>query len=194
MALVAALTSLYNEKLAVIMKKKWGLLSSAILKNMEKLAPLPGRGETFCVQWEDGRKFTLVDSSYNANPVSIIAEIDNLEQRYKNCRKIIVIGDMKELGTISPSEHLKIFKKLSNCSIDKVYAVGSLVVNGFNTLPSPKRGGIAHSQGELLGALRNEICDSDVILLKGSHSINLGELVQNLRFSKKNAIFCKKTA
>ncbi|MDR0633147.1 MAG: UDP-N-acetylmuramoyl-tripeptide--D-alanyl-D-alanine ligase [Holosporales bacterium] len=194
MSLVAAIASSYNEKLAVIMEKEWGHVGDTLLKSMEKLEPLPGRGETFLVQWEDDRNFTLIDSSYNANPASVMAEIENLVAGYKERRKIVVIGDMMELGSISADEHLRIFQGISDSGIDKVYAVGLLVREGFDCLPSSKKGGIARNQADMLPMLDDEIRDGDVILLKGSNSMMLGELAQKLLFSKGKACFFKKTA
>jgi UDP-N-acetylmuramyl pentapeptide synthase len=88
---------------------------------------------------------------------------------------------MLELGSISEHEHLSLFKWIGESCIDEVYAVGNLTYNGFITLPWKKQGGWAKTASDVLGLIRHKICSDDVVLIKGSFSIGLHEVVAMLK-------------
>ena len=66
---------------------------------------------------------TLILDAYNANPSSMSLAIDNFnKQVFEN--KIVILGDMLELGEYSEQEHEKIIKQIENCTFKKVVFVG----------------------------------------------------------------------
>jgi UDP-N-acetylmuramoyl-tripeptide--D-alanyl-D-alanine ligase len=66
---------------------------------------------------------TLILDAYNANPTSMSLAIDNFnKQVFEN--KIVILGDMLELGEYSEAEHEKIIKQIENCTFKKVVFVG----------------------------------------------------------------------
>ena len=96
----------------------WGLMSLAALLMMEALdvalddalaalaafEPLEGRGAERQVRLAGGA-FTLIDESYNANPVSVAAALRTLACAPSPSRRIAVLTDMLELGKESPAYH-----------------------------------------------------------------------------------------
>lgn len=66
---------------------------------------------------------TLILDAYNANPSSMSLAIDNFnKQVFEN--KIVILGDMLELGEYSEQEHEKIIKQIENCTFKTVVFVG----------------------------------------------------------------------
>jgi UDP-N-acetylmuramoyl-tripeptide--D-alanyl-D-alanine ligase len=175
MALVSSIACLYDERFYTIMQKKWPELATFFLKNMEFLKPLPGRGLHFDVESKE-RTITIIDSSYNASPASVASEIEILS--FAKRRQIIVIGDMMELGAFAKAEHQKVFENISKTNIDKVYAVGNLVKDGFDALCQSQKGAWAQTTDEIFELLKNDLCDKDIVLIKGSHSMKLDQIVQ----------------
>ena len=67
---------------------------------------------------------TLVCDSYNANPTSMMAAIKSFYE-LKTCRKMLILGDMLELGEKSEEEHLKLLEAIRPLKPEKVLLVGT---------------------------------------------------------------------
>ncbi|MBL4802561.1 MAG: hypothetical protein JKY45_11770, partial [Emcibacter sp.] len=85
----------------------------------------------------------LIDESYNANPASMTAALETLEQTSKQTRvrRIAVLGDMAELGTHSDELHAALTDVVNDKNIDRVYTVGSHMKNLSDRLAAFRRGG-----------------------------------------------------
>lgn len=120
--------------------------------------------------------FTVIDDSYNANLQSTISAIDFLKDYNGTGRKILIFGDMKELGNDSEDHHSKIGIYSENAGIDGLITVGNdskyandncnLQLNiHFDDHPS-----LAHE-------LKSIVSPDDIILLKGSRSMNMDSII-----------------
>ena len=140
---------------------------------------LPGRGAHYRIPVGDGEAL-LVDESYNANPTSIAATLDVLGKTEAK-RRIIVLGAMRELGTMSDALHAGLAEPILAAGVDYALLVGS----GIEPLAHVLEGRIesahwpdASSAGE---SLQKIIRAGDAILIKGSNAIGLGRIVTTLR-------------
>ena len=116
----------------------------------------------------------LIIDAYNANPTSMNAAIDNFNL-IEETGKMVILGDMKELGAISEIEHQKIIDKLENSNIEKVIVVGS----EFKKTKSNHTIKLENIN-ELITYLDNEIIKNNLILIKGSNSMKLIECINHL--------------
>ncbi len=114
---------------------------------------------------------TIVDDSYNSNPEALIASVKYFNNLAKSKDKIIVIGDMLELGQREVSEHKRIANFLKKYNFNKIYGVGELV--GYIT---PH----LYSIEELAKILKKDLKPNTFVLIKGSRSIGLDRLVDKL--------------
>ena len=112
----------------------------------------------------------FVDDTYNANPDSMIAAIDTLCGMSCTGRRIAVLGDMFELGPDAPALHRKVFDHAMGTGLDRVFGVGEI------SSKCPCHVGIP-GVGELGRRLRVEVAPGDLVLLKASHSMNLGRFL-----------------
>lgn len=83
-----------------------------------------------------GLNNVLMDA-YNANPSSMSAAITYFND-LKNDRKMVILGDMYELGDEAVSEHEALGKLLAECNFDKILLVGQLMENALKELPMMK--------------------------------------------------------
>lgn len=123
----------------------------------------------------------LIDDSYNASLDSIKSSLEILGKEKCN-RKIAVIGDVLELGEYSEEIHNKIGAELLNSKLDYVITVGEftkytdsyLMNNGYNN--------VIHfdKENESYGFIENLLEEGDTVLFKGSHGINLKNVVTYL--------------
>ena len=120
----------------------------------------------------------LIDDTYNANPESVKAAIDNIAQ-YRSNRKIFVFGDMKELGINEIQFHKEIGDYCSG-KIDILMCYGDLAKNAIND--SNKISIQLHfdTKTSLFKHLCNEIQKNDAVLLKGSRSMELDSIIKDI--------------
>lgn len=65
----------------------------------------------------------LIVDAYNANPTSMMAALKNF-RLIEAPHKMVILGDMKELGTVSHEEHQKVVDYLNECGFERVVLVG----------------------------------------------------------------------
>ncbi len=147
-----------------------------------------GRGDTKIVRI-NSKKIHLVDESYNSNPLSLdlaLKNFDKVTSNYK--RKIILLGDMLELGKFSKKLHLEAAKMINKTSINRVYVYGKKIVNSFNKIRPQKRGKILYSSKDVSNFLKNDIKDGEYLMVKGSNSTGLNTIMKNFKSGKTDAI------
>ena len=116
---------------------------------------------------------TIYLDAYNANPTSMIAAIDNFNKEIKD-NKIVILGDMLELGNFSKDEHEKIIDLLHKMEIESVYLVGK----NFSSINiSDSRFKKFNDTEQLIKGLDLTKIKNKSILIKGSRSIGLEKLI-----------------
>ena len=117
-------------------------------------------------QFKDTGKNKLIIDAYNANPTSMKASLTNfLGMSFPN--KIVILGDMKELGGQSEEEHRNIIKLLSDSSLKDAFLIGPCfkqTASSFHTY---------NDVDEFLLWLQQNPIQNTMILIKGSNSMRL---------------------
>ena len=147
-----------------------------------------GRGDYKYVKINK-KKIHLIDESYNSNPLSLEFALNNFSKlRNKSKRKIILLGDMLELGKFSKKLHIEAAEIVNNASINKVYVYGKKIIYTFNKIRPQKRGKILYSSKDVSNFLNNDIKDGEYLMIKGSNSTGLNTMTKKLKSGKINAI------
>ncbi len=123
---------------------------------------------------ETGRNHLVVDA-YNANPTSMAAALENFSM-IKAQDKMLILGDMRELGDVSKDEHRRIVEEIHRYGFTQVWLVGSEFAgvaqdSGFRLFPDVEA---------VNSALQSEPVNGKTILIKGSNSIGLTKTITNL--------------
>ena len=160
-----------------------GIQISTGIETLAGFRALPGRGEALDMKL-DGKIFTLIDDSYNANPESMRAAIATLGSRAQG-RKIAVLGDMFELGKDELALHANLAAPLKESEVSRVIVLGECMRSLKGALPREMRGAWVRDWEAALYALRQELQDGDTVLVKGSNATGLGRLVQAIRKEQK---------
>lgn len=116
---------------------------------------------------------TLIIDAYNANPTSMLAALSNFRNMQAE-NKMLILGDMRELGKDSAEEHQKIADYLTECGFEDVMLVGELfaaAAHHFPTYPDAPA---------VIEALKQEKPHGKTILIKGSNGIKLNTVVDYL--------------
>ncbi len=149
---------------------------------LRKVRAEAGRGATQTVT-VDGKTITLIDESYNANPTSMRAAINVLS--LKPGRKLAVLGDMFELGQDELEMHAALSEPLIEAGVSRVIVTGESMRALRGALPREMRAAWTDDWNGALAALKDEIQDGDVVLVKASNSVGLGKLVAALKSKTK---------
>jgi len=135
------------------------------------------------------KKIHLIDESYNSNPLSLEFALNNFNKlRSQSKRKIILLGDMLELGKFSKKLHLEAAEKVNNTRINRVYVYGKEILYTFNKIRPQKRGKILYSRRDVSIFLNNDIKDGEYLMIKGSNSTGLNTIAKNLKSGKIHVI------
>ena len=128
----------------------------------------------------------LVDDTYNASPESAIAAL-NLLRELDARRRIAVLGDMMELGAYEDQGHRAVGVRAGDVA-DILVTIGDLgrVIAEEASARGMPVGQIVpcHNRSEAELFLREEISEGDVVLIKGSRSLQLDKLVMSLEVSE----------
>jgi UDP-N-acetylmuramoyl-tripeptide--D-alanyl-D-alanine ligase len=114
----------------------------------------------------------LLNDCYNANPVSMRAALAHLTERANGRRRVAVLGEMAELGDSAPAYHAEIGALVRELGIEHVIAVGGLA-RAYGGEWVADAAGAAE---RLLAVLH----PGDVVLVKGSRSVGLEVVAENL--------------
>lgn len=127
---------------------------------------------------------TLIDDSYNANPESARASVRVLAGLHGHARRVLVLGDMLELGSRAPELHHEIGALAAASGVDLLVTVGEL---GKATAAGALESGLA-TEGVVhlddvevaLTRVPHLVREGDVVLIKGSRQAGLDRVVQQL--------------
>lgn len=145
---------------------------AAVVSGLEKTSPPHGRLNLHVLS-QDCR---LIDDTYNANPSSMKAAIDVLATLPG--RRILVTGDMGELGTATESGHKEVGEYARMKKIDALYTVGEY--GHFTASAYGEKAKVFPDQQNLINELEKELETVVTLLVKGSRSAQMENVVQGL--------------
>lgn len=156
-----------------------GMATSAIGESLRNVAPPPQRGEI--IRFAKG--FTVINDSYNSNPAALLSMVDTLIEGSEGAkRRILVAGEMLELGDDAEKLHRETGEKIADKTVDMLIGVrglGKQLVEGARAsgLESALFAENADAAGDLLA---NEITEGDVVLVKGSRGVRTEKVIEKL--------------
>ncbi len=146
---------------------------------LAELGGLAGRGARFDVAVGDGAAL-VIDESYNANPSSMRATLAVLAAE-RAARKIVVLGEMRELGAGSDAYHAALAEPILAAGVAGGIVVGERARPLANALEG--KGDFVHVADAAAArvSLSGMLAAGDALLIKGSNGVGLAALVASLR-------------
>lgn len=173
----------YKNALSVIAcAKELGISTEEIKSGLENVCSVNGRMEICKLDFPNKKDIMLIKDCYNANPDSMKNAIDFCSNLKNVGKRIYILADMKELGESSVLAHQEIGKKIKESNFDFVYLVGNEIEEAYKILSEYKNvKWFQEKTNEVFEKIASEVnknlSNFDVILLKGSHSMELEKLV-----------------
>ena len=160
--------------------------------SLGRWSPFEGRGAREVIildPVETHLTLELIDDSYNANPTSLaaslevlaVAAVTNNTGRVAKGRRIAYLGDMKELGPQAEALHAEMASHVATAQLDTIHCVGPLMKAMYDALPEAHRGRWTATSAEMVQGIRRDLDAGDVVLAKGSLSMELRLVVDAIR-------------
>lgn len=162
-----------NLRAAITVGVHFGVTPEQICHAIENYIPSNSRSE-----FRNTGKNSLIIDAYNANPSSMIAALTNF-QFIDSKHKMVILGDMRELGADSELEHRKVMDALAGMPLEEVWLVGE----NFASLNYPNKR-ITPKYFKDVEEVKKEITahplTNKTILIKGSNGTKLFQLPEYL--------------
>jgi UDP-N-acetylmuramoyl-tripeptide--D-alanyl-D-alanine ligase len=157
----------------------FGMSAGEIAESLKTIEPPSQRGEV--LHFKEG--FTVINDSYNSNPAALLSMVETLvDGGHSAKRKIVIAGEMLELGGDEAKIHYETGAKIAKSGIDVLYGVRGLakdLISGAteNGLRETKTFTNSTEAGEFLA---NEIKAGDLVLIKGSRGVRTEKVIEKL--------------
>ena len=162
-----------------------GVKFKDIVAGLESFAPFEKRLQ---VQKLTGG-IRVINDVYNANPSSVLAALETLRQMDRSNRKVVILGDMLELGAQSVAAHQGIGRKVAQLGFDALLAVGEfaevMVAAAWKAGMSKKKAAFFKEKEQIALWLRESIAAGDLkpgdwVLVKGSRGMRMETITHNM--------------
>lgn len=156
-----------------------GVAFSHAVQNASTYMAPAGRMRLIC----GSKESIIIDDTYNASPVAVLAGLTSVEELTVPGKKIVVLGDMMELGDFSMTEHQRIGKRAVAVA-DIFIGVGVRMKGAVEAARELKanceRIETAQDAVEALTMVAGLIGPGDVVYVKGSQSMRMERVVEGL--------------
>ncbi|WP_461630305.1 UDP-N-acetylmuramoyl-tripeptide--D-alanyl-D-alanine ligase [Labilibaculum euxinus] len=159
-----------NALAAVTIGRYFKIDEIEIKEALEKYVPSNNRS-----QLKKTEKNILFLDAYNANPTSMKAAIENFAGMSRK-NKVIILGDMLELGSDARKEHLDLLQLIQDRQLKSVFLVGDI----FTEVNSNEQFKTFKNTSELIKELDKTELLNQYILIKGSRGIRLEQVIEKL--------------
>jgi UDP-N-acetylmuramoyl-tripeptide--D-alanyl-D-alanine ligase len=171
--------NIMNALAAAAVGYSFGMTAKEIAAGLRTVAPPPQRGEI--LRFAAG--FTVVNDSYNSNPDALVSMAQTIVDGGGNAkRKIVVAGEMLELGADAEKFHYETGARLANIGIDGLFGVRDLAKE---LIRGARENGLRETRffedsGQAGDFLTNEVREGDLVLIKGSRGVRTEKVVEKL--------------
>ncbi|MDA9818856.1 UDP-N-acetylmuramoyl-tripeptide--D-alanyl-D-alanine ligase [Methylophilaceae bacterium] len=164
--------NLMNMAAAVSVANALELPTETIIKGMKTIDSIEGRLEVKTT----ASNIKIIDDTYNSNPSSMMMAIDVLDQFEQ--KKILIVGDMAELGPLSKKYHTDIGHYILEKNIDLVMGIGNMTKHLIDVLGT--KGLWYPSKEDLLNETNKILKKDTVVLVKGSRFMRMEQIVDGI--------------
>jgi UDP-N-acetylmuramoyl-tripeptide--D-alanyl-D-alanine ligase len=154
-----------------------GLSLEQIARGLEAARPAKGR----CV-WRPAGRLRILDDTYNANPGSVAAALETLAAPSDVRRRVVVLGDMLELGEISEAAHRDMGRAVAASGAAEFLGMGRWA---RVAVEAARQAGLAESHHvttfeDAVALLLKRLAPGDAVLVKGSRGMRMERVVDAL--------------
>jgi len=173
--------NVYNALAAAAVGHWFGLSPERMASRLRAAVPAKMRGEL--LRFANG--VTVIDDSYNSNPQALIQSLRAMLDGSGYRRRIVVAGEMLELGAAAPELHHECGRQIAAMKIDLLIGLRglaeSLVAGAIAGGMKPEEAVFCQTHDEAARKLIGIIAPGDLILVKGSRGVRTERVIEELR-------------
>ena len=170
-----------NAVAALIVADLLGVRREVALAALADFGAPEGRGATMRLG-NPARPLVLIDESYNANGASMAAAMEVFaNQHAPGGRKVLILGDMLELGRESPNLHRALKGSVEQTGAELIFLVGKDMAALADALGENRVAAHAQTSEQIAETVLNSLAFGDAVMVKGSNGVRLGALVTKIR-------------
>ena len=149
--------------------------------NQKYLKPVTGRGLTHNIMI-NSKKIKIIDESYNANPDTMKQSINYFNNtNYDNRKKILILGNMNELGQNTNKMHLQLLHQVDKFDFKFIILCGEFFQRSIKKLGNPNNEFIyLDNKRKIMNYLSKNVHNNDIILIKCSNSTEINKFTSDL--------------
>ena len=162
-----------NAAMSVVIGKKLKIDSSLIQKGFQNLELTPMRFQKI-----EKDSIIYINDAYNASPISMNYSLETFDKLYNDREKIVVLGDMLELGENEIEYHKQVLEKALSIRVDKIYIYGERMKRAQSLLENSDK--IEHFQDKkrISEKIKKSPLERKAVLLKGSRGMKMEEIIE----------------
>ena len=171
---------IYDALAVVAVSVAVGFSVEKTLEHLKNFSPLSGRGN-IVKSTRNGKRLTIIDSAFNANPLSMKGALEHLKTVAPNQKsRVAILGDMAELGDETVKYHRQLAKIILAVKPDRLLLCGELMRHPYALVKDKLNCTWFETLDKLLAGVENHLQDGDTILIKSSHDTGLSKVVDLL--------------
>jgi UDP-N-acetylmuramyl pentapeptide synthase len=151
---------------------------AAMCRALARMEPLERRGNLLILP---GR-VRVLDDCYNSNPPAFEQALRALEQIATRGRRLVVAGDMLELGPLEAEAHRLAGERVARAGVDLFFGVGPRMAAAVEAARAAGLESARHfsDAAAAAAALEREVRPGDTLLVKGSRGVHLEKVIEAL--------------
>ena len=147
------------------------------LEYLKTFTPVKGRGNVI-KSTRNGKNLTIINSAYNANPISMKYALEHLKNFEPNQKsRVAILGDIAELGEGSVDYHKGLAEAMLAAEPDRLLLCGEFMRYPYEIVKDKLNTVYFETLEKLLAGVESHLRDGDSILIKSSHSTGLSKVV-----------------
>ncbi len=166
-----------NALVAIAVGLNFGVPLSRIKESLENFEINPAlKRMSVCIEGD----VVLMNDTYNANPESMRAGLNALKEVKNNGRKIAVLGDMLELGSLSKQEHEELGKFIATLNLDMLFCFGNEMKQTVEAANAKMKKHF-DAKRDLAKTLVESLSAGDAVLFKGSRGMKMETVFEEVK-------------
>ncbi len=157
----------------------FGMAAQEIAESLKTIAPPPQRGEIL----HFAMGFTVINDTYNSNPDALISMVKTIVEGGNGAkRKIVIAGEMRELGDTAAQIHYETGKRIAEVGVDKLFGVEGFADDLLKGAESSGLSDVGFYENSAVAGEKflAEVQAGDLVLVKGSRGVRTEKVIEKL--------------
>lgn len=161
-----------NASMGIAVAKLFNMVKNDVQKGLDNLSLTPMRFQKII-----GENKIYINDAYNASPISMRYSLETFDKLYNDRIKIVVLGDMLELGEKEIEFHKEVIENSLKIKADKIYIYGERMRKAYELMEKNKKIETTLDKNDIKASI-SKLNGLKAILLKGSRGMKMEDIIE----------------